>query len=192
MNTNENKGLIWNLLQSHGHFNKVDSTKFNEIQGEFELIVNNIAKQNTNESILELNKKVIATFIKVLEKYKKESQPISNNEIQQERLDLFNSEYEKRQKEFDSYMKKDPPKEVDFADAVDEPFKEDVGTIVENMVSSREKQLQHILEQQPPVLPEQVINADTKSKKMSKQNKLLEKIIANQEIMIKLLEKNNN
>lgn len=192
MNTNENKGLIWNLLQSHGHFNKVDSTKFNEIQGEFELIVNNIAKQNTNESILELNKKVIATFIKVLEKYKKESQPISNSELQQERLDTFNSEYEKRQKEFDSYMKKEAPKEVDFSDAVDEPFKEDVGTIVENMVSSREKQLQHILEQQPPVLPEQVINEDTKSKKISKQNKLLEKIIANQEIMIKLLQKNNN
>ena len=192
MNTNENKGLIWNLLQSHGHFNKVDSTKFNEIQGEFELIVNNIAKQNTNESILELNKKVIATFIKVLEKYKKESQPISNSELQQERLDTFNSEYEKRQKEFDSYMKKEAPKEVDFSDAVDEPFKEDVGTIVENMVSSREKQLQHILEQQPPVLPEQVINEDTKSKKITKQNKLLEKIIANQEIMIKLLQKNNN
>ena len=55
MNTNENKGLIWNLLQSHGHFNKVDNTKFNEIQREFELIVNNIAKQNTNETILELN-----------------------------------------------------------------------------------------------------------------------------------------
>ena len=192
MNTNENKGLIWNLLQSHGHFNKVDNTKFNEIQREFELIVNNIAKQNTNETILELNKKVIATFIKVLEKYKKESQPISNSELQKERLDTFNSEYEKRQKEFDSYMKKEPPKEVDFSDAVDEPFKEDVGAIVENMVSSREKQLQHILEQQPPVLPEQVINEDTKSKKMSKQNKLLEKIIANQEIMIKLLQKNNN
>ena len=32
MNTNENKGLIWNLLQSHGHFNKVDNTKFNEIK----------------------------------------------------------------------------------------------------------------------------------------------------------------
>ena len=92
MNTNENKGLIWNLLQSHGHFNKVDNTKFNEIQREFELIVNNIAKQNTNETILELNKKVIATFIKVLEKYKKESQPISNNELQKERLDTFNSE----------------------------------------------------------------------------------------------------
>ena len=179
------------MLQSHGHFNKVDSTKFNEIQGEFELIVNNIAKQNTNESILELNKKVIATFIKSLEKYKKESQPISNSELQQERLDTFNSEYEKRQKEFDSYMKKEAPKEVDFSDAVDEPFKEDVGTIVENMVSSRETITAYI-GTTTPVLPEQVINEDTKSKKISKQNKLLEKIIANQEIMIKLLQKNNN
>ena len=191
MNTNENKGRLWNLFQSHGHFNKVDTTKFNEIQADFEVIVNKVAQQNNpNESVLELNKKVISEFIQVLEKYKKATPPISNNEIQQERMDSFNSEYEKRQKEFESYMKPAAPKEVNFSDDMDEPFKEDVGAIVENMVSSREQQLQQILDQQPPnTIPQ---NSESKSKKASKQHKLLEQIIANQERMIKLLEKNNN
>ena len=59
-----------------------------------------------------------------------------------------------------------------------------------NMVSSREQQLQQILDQQPPTTIPQ--NSESKSKKASKQHKLLEQIIANQERMIKLLEKNNN
>ena len=36
MNTNENKALIWNLLQNNGHFNNISSDKFKDVQTSFE------------------------------------------------------------------------------------------------------------------------------------------------------------
>ena len=69
MDKNDNKALIWNLLQNHGHFNKIDPVKFDEIKEEFEIVVHHIAQGNKGGSILDLNKQVIATFIKRLEKY---------------------------------------------------------------------------------------------------------------------------
>ena len=191
MNARENKALIWNLLQTHGHFNKIDQSQFATIQLDFEDVINHIDKNSNQESILELNKQAISTFIKHLEKYKithhnnvHESKKATSSDIKQQKLDEFNQEYDKKKKEFDSFMTKKVPEQIDFNDVVDEPFKEDVGEMIDNMVSNRESQLQTILDSQPkPNTPEK------KEKKHSnKQLKMLQQILDNQEKILKLFE----
>ena len=208
MNTNENKALIWDLLKSHGHFSKINGSYFNQIQNEFDNLVLSIEKSNPNKTVIELNKLLLSSFIQNLQKYKIKNTSVINStpinkevskekilqeDIQNERLEEFNKEFNKKQEDFNNFMKKEVPEEIDFSDKNEEEIIENPTELINNMVSSRENQLSSILLNQPPPPSEtsnenETSNETKKSKeKKGKQTKLLEQILNNQTIIINLL-----
>ena len=70
MNTIQNKGMLWKLLQENGYFNDINNNHFNEIQSNFESTINNVSNTNPNLSLVDKNKKVITNMIEHLKKYK--------------------------------------------------------------------------------------------------------------------------
>ena len=218
MNTNENKGLIWDLLKSHGHFSKINGSYFNQIQNEFDNLVLSIEKSNPNKTVIELNKILLSSFIQNLQKYKIKNTSVINStpinkevskekilqeDIQNERLEEFNKELNKKQDDFNNFMKKEVPEEIDFSDKKEEETIENPTELINSMVSSRENQLSSILLNQPPPPLESKNENETKNEietknetknetkkskeKKGKQTKLLEQILNNQTIIINLL-----
>ena len=70
MNTIQNKGVLWKVLQEKGYFNDIRNDHFNEIQETFEKTIETVSKTYLNVSLIEKNKKVIADMILYLKKMK--------------------------------------------------------------------------------------------------------------------------
>ena len=70
MNTMQNKGILWKLLQENGYFNDINNNYFNEIQRNFESVINTIDHNYTDLSLIEKNKKVIDNMVSYLKQYK--------------------------------------------------------------------------------------------------------------------------
>ena len=77
--SNQNKGIIWSLLNEHNVFNGIDIKYVNMIKQDFDGKVNYISNSiSNNDTMVSLNKKVISEMIIELNKYKT-IQPIEIN-----------------------------------------------------------------------------------------------------------------
>ena len=69
-NSNNNKALIWGLLQESNIFKGIDNKKYNKVQELLEESINNVDKKYSNFKLIEKNKIVIEDVILKINKEK--------------------------------------------------------------------------------------------------------------------------
>ena len=69
--SNENKGLIWTILQENGSFNSIENKHVQKVKNDFETIMNTYQNGfKNNVPLIERNKKVITEIVKKINVYK--------------------------------------------------------------------------------------------------------------------------
>ena len=145
--SNENKSVLWGVLQENQTFQGIDNNQFDEIKNLFE---NTVIKQskNFNGSLLELNKKTISELINTINNYKKKpkiSMIYKAEDIQNERQNVINEQFKKQQDDMNMMLNPKKPGEVNFSDdLVDKPLGSDLERSIAEMMASRERQLEQI------------------------------------------------
>ena len=148
LETVENKGLLWNLLTEGKVFNNIPETRIDLIKLHFENKIKEIKRGSTgNDTLIELNKKIIKDLMKELETYrtiqkKEEIQRVEN--VIEERKNSFAVGLEKHRLDMNNQLNIKAPEEIDFSDKnKDIPIKN-----YEDMMREREEDLKglHIKE----------------------------------------------
>ncbi len=162
--SNQNKGIIWGLLNDHNIFNGIDNKYVTSIKSEFDNKINQISNTiSTTDNLVTLNKKVISEMINEMTKYKtpniqrqpsRQEQldviPITTADAQLQKQTLFQKNLETKQSEFDTLINKPKPNTIDFADnnGQDKPNSSEMERKLAETIAWREKQLNVVLDTQ--------------------------------------------
>ena len=124
---NSNKSMIWNMLVENGTFNKLTNEQKPEITARFDKIVQEINSSEPNETLINKNKSLILKITEVANTIFNSSQttkhvPITSSEIMNIRQEQFTDSLKSKQNEFDTFMKRETPTDIDFSDKLDEPI----------------------------------------------------------------------
>ena len=150
-NSNENKGILWNLLSVNGAFNDIPETNAAKVKAEFEKIIATISSTiSGNEQLVSLNKRVIGEMMRDIGKFAQAlSPPIYNAaEISQQRQSRFNTDLKQKKTEYDKLNSTPIPAKIDFADKIDTPIGSEMDNMLAAQIALREKQLNLVLESQ--------------------------------------------
>ena len=172
----ENKGLIWSLLQDNNNFDGLANDKFPFVQKKFEDILGLVETQYKNNQLLEKNKIAIEMSIDMINKEKKgidkKIQMIYKAEdLQGERKSKLNEQYNEQKRNLDSILNPNKPEEINFNDKIndnnDGPIGDDMDRLIAERMKSRERELEI-----PQISEEakQWINNDQNIKKNEDQN----------------------
>ena len=188
MNTIQNKGILWKLLQENGYFNNIDNKYFNQIQNNFESVINTIDNSYTDLSLTEKNKKVINNMVSYLKQYKSNPDnmvlPPQPQQMTLKKKDISEN-LEKKKVEFLDLMHPQEPKEIDFKDNQDQAIEGEINNLLEKAIQERENDLSFFPLEKNIVIKEENSKNDT----FSILNDKLDKIIANQNEILKLIKK---
>jgi hypothetical protein len=147
----ENKGLIWTLLQDNNTFEGLTNDKFPFIQKKFEDILGHIDVEYGNNKLLEKNKIAIEMSIDMINKEKKgidkKIQMIYKaQDLEDERKSKLNEEYNQQKQQLDSMINPTKPKEINFNDSIkddeDRPIGNDMDRLINERLASRERELE--------------------------------------------------
>jgi len=196
MNTIQNKGILWKLLQENGYFNNIDNKYFNQIQNNFESVINIVEKNNHLLSLTEKNKKVINNMVSYLKQYKSNPDnmvlPPQPQQMTLKKKDI-SVNLEKKKVEFLDLMHPQEPKEIDFKDNQDQAVEGEINNLLEKAIQERENDLSFFpLEKNSNIENEKNIvikEENEKNDTFSILNDKLDKIIANQNEILKLIKK---
>jgi len=172
----QNKGLIWSLLQDNNNFDGLANDKFPFVQKKFEDILGLVETQYKNNQLLEKNKIAIEMSIDMINKEKKgidkKIQMIYKAEdLQGERKSILNEQYNEQKRNLDSMLNPNKPEEINFNDKIndneDAPIGDDMDRLIAERMRSRERELEI-----PQISEEakQWINNDQNIKKKEDQN----------------------
>jgi len=158
--SNQNKGIIWALLNEHNVFNGIDNKYVTSIKAEFDTKIDHISNTiSTTDTLVTLNKKVISEMMNEMTKYKIQGQsiqggvitiPITSAEAQLQKQTLFQKNLETKQSEFDTLINKPKPNTIDFADnnGQDKPNSSEMERKLAETIAWREKELKVVLDTQ--------------------------------------------
>ena len=147
----QNKGLIWSLLQDNNNFDGLANDKFPFVQKKFEDILGLVETQYKNNQLLEKNKIAIEMSIDMINKEKKgidkKIQMIYKAEdIKGERKSILNEQYNEQKKNLDSMLNPNKPEEINFNDKIndndDGPIGDDMDRLIAERMRSRERELE--------------------------------------------------
>ena len=151
---NENKELLWSVLQDEPSFQNIPNNYYVEIKNLFESLLIDYSNLNTNinnSNILQHNKNIIPIIFQNIRKFiqKKKSKPEIINiaeDIQKKREEEFKYKMQQQENNMKSILNPPKPKEVKFSDDIldDEPIGKDMDMLVNEMLKKREKQLEVI------------------------------------------------
>jgi hypothetical protein len=155
-NSNENKGMVWSILQENNVFTGIDNDDFKKVQQLFEKIVSDVEVENI--SIIDKNKKVMFRMTNEIKSIKNKSHQKlndftnNNNDIQmiynsdiieKQRVNEINNSMLKQRDEMNTLMQPKIPEEPVFEDNInDEPLGENMDILLKEMIASREKELE--------------------------------------------------
>lgn len=148
--SNNNKGLIWGLLQESNVFDGIENENFARIQTIFEDTISNVHRSNTNLSLLEKNKLAMNTLIKKINdeksKPKKSIQMVYRAEdIQNKREQDFNVKLKEQQDNLNKMINPAKPKAMSFSDETineDKPIGDDMDRLIAERLATRERELE--------------------------------------------------
>ena len=148
--SNNNKGLIWGLLQESNIFDGIENENFARIQTIFEDTISNVHRSNTNLSLLEKNKLAMNTLIKKINdeksKPKKSIQMVYRAEdIQNKREQEFNVKLKEQQDNLNKMINPAKPKAMSFSDETsneDKPIGDDMDRLIAERLATRERELE--------------------------------------------------
>ena len=142
-NDNSNKHLIWNMLLQNGTFNKLTNEQKPHITKKFDEIVKEISLSEPHETLVNKNKQLI---LKVTEETntlynstpRDKKTPITSAEIINMRQEEFTDTLKSKQSEFDTFMTRPIPNDIDFSDKVDQPIGNSLDTMMSQAMANRE------------------------------------------------------
>jgi hypothetical protein len=159
--SNQNKGMIWNLLCNDGMFKTIPEHKANIVKEDFDRKIEKIARQIVStDNLVNLCKRLISEMINDVDKYKQAEKPMnkpkddkmtlnySAAEIAQTRQKMFDNELQNKKKEFDKLNTIQTPDKIDFSDNLDTPIGSEMDKILAEQIALREKQLNMVLQTQ--------------------------------------------
>ena len=150
--SNNNKGMIWGLLEESKIFNGIENNKFTKIQSIMEGIINKINSNNSDLSLMEKNKmameEIIFNINKEKEHYsksKKIQMIYTADDLQKEREDNFSIKLKEQEENLNTYINPKIPEEHDFSDKNnnnDKPIGGEMDRLIAERMASRERELE--------------------------------------------------
>jgi len=152
--SNNNKGMLWGILQENNIFANINNDKFNNIQSIFENTIQNIYNANRNVplSLIEINKITIETLIPEINKEKnKQSVPpniqmiYKSEDLQKQRESNFNLKLKEQQDSLNTLINPKKPQEPNFNDVnanEDRPIGGEMDKLIAERLASRERELE--------------------------------------------------
>ena len=114
-NTDQNKGLIWGLMERAGKFNQLPRNM--DIKPIFEKHIQEIeVKGNINSSLVDLNKQFMSSFLGDISRFN------SPDAIKKNQVTQFNNNLQQMENSFKDSMAQPTPPSVDFSDKGDAPI----------------------------------------------------------------------
>jgi hypothetical protein len=157
--SNENKGMLWQLLYEQGAFNNISNNYINNIKNEFDQIVN-VINTKKNLDLTNKNKLVLTEIVERLKKYKENSKHISTP-LEEIKIKM-DKDLKEKEKEFIELIKRPSPAEIDFTEKIDEPIKEsNLNSVLNKMIAEREIEINSII---PPPVEKKNINNEGNDK----------------------------
>tara|TARA_B100000287_G_scaffold432030_1_gene490460 strand:+ start:163 stop:924 length:762 start_codon:yes stop_codon:yes gene_type:complete len=142
-----NKKLIWNILEQNGTFNRLSQEQKNEVSSRFNNIVNEIEMTDSKETIMNKNKNLILKITEVSNTLynstinTQSSIPITSQDIADVRQTQFTDSLKAKQDEFNTFMKKETPDEINFSDKLDKPIGSELDSMLSDAMARREMDL---------------------------------------------------
>lgn len=172
----QNKGMLWDLLYKDSAFEGIPPDKINTVRALFEQTIYNKSKSIPHGTIMERNKAVIAEMVHSLRMLAKETGKTIHAELPDEALrqtsqqtyvnnpqgeketrpSIFQNKVNKQREEFEKLIHPPKPTPPSFSEGIDQPIGKEMDALVENMIASREIQTKTALEShQDPKLTKQ-------------------------------------
>ena len=151
---NSNKSMIWNMLLENGTFNKLTNEQKPQITENFDKIVGEINSTEPNETLVNKNKSLILKITEVANTMYNsspitKSEAITSSEIIGLRREQFSDSLKNKQSEFDTFMKRETPSDIDFSDKLDEPIR-NLDSMMSQAMASREIDINSTFPPPPP------------------------------------------
>lgn len=149
--SNDNKGLLWGILQESNIFQGIRSDKFDEIKSIFENTIHNINTRHSQKGIMEKNKMTIEELISRINEVKKANEPkikviYKAEDLQRERASELNNKLKKYEEDMDTIGKVKKPDEINFSDNTwnvdDKPIGDEMDRLISEKMASRERELE--------------------------------------------------
>lgn len=149
--SNDNKGLLWGILQESNIFDGINNSEFDKIKHIFENTIYNINLNNSNKSLIDKNKITIEEMIGKINKERntRESPKIQvvykAEDLKQEKLSEFNTKLQKYQEDNGSLGKVTKPEEIVFTDnneREDKPIGDEMDRLISERLATRERELE--------------------------------------------------
>jgi len=147
-NSNNNKGLIWGLLQESNIFQGIDDKQFPKIQAILEDTINNIEATQSSYDLMAKNKMAMEELIFKINTEK--NKPLKSSKVQmiytsddlsKERKDNFNNKLKQQQDNLNTYINPKVPEEPKFKDDGDKPIGDDMDRLIAERMANREREL---------------------------------------------------
>jgi hypothetical protein len=161
--SNENKFLLWSVLQESNVFQNIPNEKFEDIRKIFDSSLTAFSQSNQgSDEIVSMNKEIIPILLSKVHTianssrnkleviYTANSDNSSNNnyrveDIHKQREEEFNNKMQEQENNMNELLQPKKPKEVSFADTKDDkPIGGEMDMMIQNMLTSRERQLETI------------------------------------------------
>jgi hypothetical protein len=171
--SNENKGMMWQLLYEQGAFNNISNTYISNIKSDFDKIVN-VINTKRELDLTNKNKLLLTEIVKYLEQYKENSRHVTRplEEVQIK----MDKDLKEKEKEFIELIKRPSPAEIDFTEKIDEPLKESsINSMLNKMIAEREIEINSIIPPPPPEKKEINNNNNDNKEDNNKNNIIKEK-----------------
>ena len=145
--SNENKSVLWGVLQDNKTFQDIDNTEFESIKTIFE---DTILKQSNkfNGSLMDLNKETISQLSMHINNFKnkpKISMIYKAEDIKNQRQNEINTRFKQQQDDMNIMLNPSKPNDVDFSDdLIDKPLGNDLERSIAEMMASRERELEQL------------------------------------------------
>ena len=140
----DNKYLLWSVMQESDVFKNIPSNKYNEIAQMFENVISN---HEPSSNLIETNKEVINVLLSKIHAIAN-TQSLSNTPIEvvyrsETREKEWNNRMQEKKQEMDGLLQPPAPKEVSFADSNidDVPIGDNMDILLQDILKSRERAL---------------------------------------------------
>lgn len=162
---NENKGLLWNMLNTHNVFDGISQTQLVAVKEHFERTLQKINENPTNLPLVNLNKLVLSSMMQDMT-YFRPTPPVPTppqralppvlmtaQALSEQKQAVFLNNLKSKETEFLTQLTNPLPPKIDFADVnleEDKPIGSDMDRLLAEITAKREKDLQLSVPPPPP------------------------------------------
>ena len=145
--SNENKSILWGVLQENNIFQGIDNTKFKDVKKIFEDIILK-KKYDMKDSLIDLNKETVTELIKEINNFKNQpkiSMVYKAADFQNNRREELNKKMKSQEEDMNKFLNPGVPEEISFKEVdVDKPLGENLERAIADMIASRERELDQV------------------------------------------------